>query len=109
MKRLFSYFVVILFAVSSFYAQRPVNEWYWVNPQKGTGGSAKKELLTGIDMVTITKNPEKFVIGENTQSFTAKVTVPPFEMNKYETTYQLWYKVLQEAQKRGYEFANPGQ
>lgn len=109
MKKLFSYFVVILFAVSSFYAQRPVNEWYWVNPQKGTGGSAKKELLTGIDMVTITKVPEKFVIGENTQPFTAKITVSPFEMNKYETTYQLWYKVLQEAQKRGYEFANPGQ
>ena len=101
---------IILTVISTFYAQsRPVNEWYWVNPQKGTGGSAKKELLTGIDMVTITKNPEKFVIGENTQSFTAKVTVPPFEMNKYETTYQLWYKVLQEAQKRGYEFANPGQ
>ena len=52
---------IILTVISTFYAQsRPVNEWYWVNPQKGTGGSAKKELLTGIDMVTITKNPEKF-------------------------------------------------
>lgn len=110
MKKLFFYFIIILIAVSNFYTQsRPVNEWYWVNPQKGTGGNAKKELLNGLDMITITKNPEKFVIGENTQSFTAKVTVAPFEMNKYETTYQLWYKVLQEAQKRGYEFANPGQ
>lgn len=108
-KNLVSFFSLIMI-VSNFYAQsRPVNEWYWVNPQKGTGSNDKKELLTGISMVTITSTPAKFVIGENTQSFTAKVTIPPYEMNKFETTYQLWYKVLQEAQNRGYEFANPGQ
>ena len=110
MKKFLLVFFVLMTNLVTIYAQpKPVNEWYWVNPQKGTGSSAKKELLTGISMVTITETPAKFVIGENTQSFTAKVTVAPYEMNKFETTYQLWYKVLQEAQNRGYEFSNPGQ
>ena len=110
MKKFSVVFFTILLVVSNFYAQpKPVNEWYWVDKQSGTNKDNKTELLTGIDMVTITNVPTKYVIGENTQSFTAKVTVPAYEMNKYETTYQLWYKVLQEAQKRGYEFANPGQ
>ena len=110
MKKFLLVFFVLMTNLVTIYAQpKPVNEWYWVNPQKGTGSSAKKELLTGISMVSITETPAKFVIGENTQSFTAKVTVAPYEMNKFETTYQLWYKVLQEAQNRGYEFSNPGQ
>ena len=110
MKKFLIGFFTVLLIVSNFYSQsKPVNEWYWVNPQKSSGENSKNELLTGISMVTITETPVKYVIGENTQSFTAKVTVAPFQMNKYETTYQLWYKVLQKAQEMGYEFANPGQ
>lgn len=110
MKKFSVLFFTIFLVVSNFYAQpKPVNEWSWVDKQPGSNKDNKTELLTGIDMVTITEIPAKYVIGENTQSFTAKVTVPAYEMNKYETTYQLWYKVLQKAQEMGYEFANPGQ
>ena len=110
MKKISVVFFAIFLIVANFYAQpKPVNEWSWVDKQSGSNKDSKSELLTGIDMVKITEVPAKFVIGENTQSFTAKVTVPAYEMNKYETTYQLWHKVLQKAQEMGYEFANPGQ
>ena len=110
MKKFSVVFFTIFLVVSNFYAQsKPVNEWYWVDKKSGNNKNTKNELLSGISMVTVTEVPSKFVIGENTQSFTAKVTVPPYEMNKYETTYQLWYKVLIKAQEMGYEFANPGQ
>lgn len=103
------FFAVFLLASNLYTQQRPVNEWYWVENQTETEKDNKSELLTGISMVTITETPARYVIGENTQSFTANVTVPPYEMNKYETTYNLWYNVLLAAQEMGYEFANPGQ
>ena len=103
------FFAVFLLVSNLFTQQRPVNEWYWVENQTETEKDNKSELLTGISMVTITETPARYVIGENTQSFTANVTVPPYEMNKYETTYNLWYNVLLAAQEMGYEFANPGQ
>ena len=110
MKKISILFITFLLIVINSYEQpKPVNEWNWVDKQSGSGKNSKTELLTGLSMVTIAETPTKYVIGENTQSFTAKVTVPAFEMNKYETTYQLWYKVLQKAQEMGYEFANPGQ
>ena len=103
------FFAVFLLASNLYTQQRPVNEWYWVENQTETEKDNKSELLTGISMVTITETPARYVIGENTQSFTANVTVPPYEMNKYETTYNLWYNILLTAQEMGYEFANPGQ
>ena len=110
MKKFSVLFFVVFLLVSNLYTQqRPVNEWYWVENQTETEKDNKSELLTGISMVTITETPARYVIGENTQSFTANVTVPPYEMNKYETTYNLWYNVLLAAQEMGYEFANPGQ
>ena len=110
MKKFSVLFFAVFLLVSNLYTQqRPVNEWYWVENQTETEKDNKSELLTGISMVTITETPARYVIGENTQSFTANVTVPPYEMNKYETTYNLWYNVLLAAQEMGYEFANPGQ
>jgi hypothetical protein len=35
-------------------------------------------------------------------------TVSNFSMGKYETTYELWYKVYQWAINNGYTFANAG-
>lgn len=52
---------------------------------------------------------EKFIIGENTQSYTGQRWITHFKMNRYETTYNLWYNVRIEAEKKGYTFANPGQ
>jgi formylglycine-generating enzyme required for sulfatase activity len=36
------------------------------------------------------------------------VTLSPFSIAKYETTYELWYTVQQWALSNGYTFANPG-
>jgi hypothetical protein len=36
------------------------------------------------------------------------VTLSPFKIAKYETTYELWYEVKQWADGEGYTFANPG-
>ncbi len=50
-----------------------------------------------------------FILGQDTQSLSQKRTLKPFSINKYETTYNLWYVTLQKAQSLGYYFQNPGQ
>ncbi|MBO5826666.1 MAG: SUMF1/EgtB/PvdO family nonheme iron enzyme [Treponema sp.] len=50
-----------------------------------------------------------YTIGEDSQSFTARRTLSPFSINKYETTYGLWYQTRILAQEKGYYFQNPGQ
>ena len=69
------------------------------------------ELFGGIDTVSLPPDGAKntFVIGEDSQTYTAVRTVAPFKINKYETTYALWFGVRVEAERRGYVFANPGQ
>ncbi len=61
-----------------------------------------------ISLITFKSNLA-YVIGENTQSYTAKRQLTPFSINKYETTYSLWYSVRVRSEKLGYYFANPGQ
>jgi len=55
------------------------------------------------------KNNLTYVIGEDTQAYTAERTLQPFAINKFETTYSLWYTVKNRAEKIGYYFQNPGQ
>lgn len=50
-----------------------------------------------------------YEIGSGSQTYTAKRYVFPFRLNRYETTYRLWYEVRIWAQQNGYNFANPGQ
>lgn len=50
-----------------------------------------------------------YVIGEDAQSFTARRWITPFEINRYETSYRLWYEVRTWAETQGYVFNNPGQ
>lgn len=50
-----------------------------------------------------------YVIGDKSQSYTAKRWITPFEINRYETTYELWYDTLKIAEELGYKFINPGQ
>lgn len=50
-----------------------------------------------------------YEIGSSTQSFTARRWITSFFMNRYETTYELWYKIKLNACKKGYVFANEGQ
>lgn len=52
---------------------------------------------------------DTYVIGENSQSMTATRWITTFKMNKYETTYNLWYIVRNYAESVGYIFQNPGQ
>jgi formylglycine-generating enzyme required for sulfatase activity len=48
-------------------------------------------------------NQEKGVFIQN-----RTVTLSPFTIAKYETTYELWYEVRQWAKNNGYRFANEG-
>lgn len=74
-------------------------------PQAGT--------FQDVDMVQLADksggNKTDFIIGDNSQSFTEERSVEPFKINKYETTYALWFRIRVEAEKCGYVFANPGQ
>ena len=64
--------------------------------------------LAHISLVTFRSNLT-YTIGEDTQSYTAERTLQPFSINKFETTYSLWYTVKNRAEKIGYNFQNPGQ
>ncbi|GHV82278.1 hypothetical protein AGMMS49991_08360 [Spirochaetia bacterium] len=46
--------------------------------------------------------------GDNLFILSRTVTLSPFTMAKYETTYQLWKEVYDWADANGYTFANPG-
>lgn len=50
-----------------------------------------------------------YVIGDGSQSYTAMRWITPFEINRYETTYELWYETREIAEALGYKFINPGQ
>jgi formylglycine-generating enzyme required for sulfatase activity len=52
---------------------------------------------------------EAFTIGEHNQSVTAQRFIAPFYLNRYETSYRLWYEVLTRSKDMGYVFQNPGQ
>ena len=64
--------------------------------------------FSNISLVTFRSNLS-FTIGEDSQTYTAERQLAPFSINKYETTYLLWYTVLKKAEKIGYVFQNPGQ
>ena len=50
-----------------------------------------------------------FVIGEGSQALQTERKIFAFRMNRFETTYKLWYEVRTWAEKNGYTFRNPGQ
>lgn len=50
-----------------------------------------------------------YIQGEDCQTYTVKRNITPFAMNKYETTYSLWYEIRIKAERLGYVFQNPGQ
>ncbi len=64
--------------------------------------------FNSISLVTF-KTGLTYTIGEDCQSFTAPRTVEAFSINKYETSYELWYQTRVKAEKMGYYFAHPGQ
>lgn len=50
-----------------------------------------------------------YTIGEDVENITSTRYVAPFSINKYETTYGLWYDVRVWGEKNGYYFENLGQ
>ena len=66
-----------------------------------------EESFKALDFVQIPKG--EYVQGEDTESFPVTRKIDAFAMNKYETTYGLWYEVRLKAEARGYVFQNPGQ
>lgn len=50
-----------------------------------------------------------YTIGDGNQSYTAKRWITPFSINRYETTYELWYETRVISEALGYTFLNPGQ
>ena len=55
------------------------------------------------------ENNLSFIMGEGSSLITTERTLKPFAMNKYETTYGLWYDVRVKAEKIGYSFYKKGQ
>ncbi len=72
-----------------------------------------QEDFESISMVLLGPSPEAeydvYTIGDGSQSYTAKRWITPFLMNRYETTYELWYETRIIAEDLGYKFINPGQ
>ncbi len=49
-----------------------------------------------------------YTIGEDSQTYSGTRYLRPFSLNRYETTYNLWYLVVSWAESNGYSFMNPG-
>lgn len=77
------------------------------------GKSSDKSSFSDINLVQLGPQEgvmfDTYVIGENCQSMTASRWITSFKINKYETTYNLWYIVRTYAEEKGYVFQNPGQ
>ena len=62
-----------------------------------------------LSLVTF-KSGLTYIQGKDTQTETVQRELKPFSINKYETTYGLWYDTRTRAEKTlGYYFQNPGQ
>lgn len=77
--------------------------------EKVTPKNDKESDFEPFDEVLVTEKEAEFIIGEGLFLDVAKRKIRPFYMNKYETTYKLWFSVKEAAEKIGYHFANPGQ
>ncbi len=78
--------------------------------------SSKEKVINfeAISMVNMGPNDrhivyDTYIIGDGSQSYTAPRWIKPFKMNRYETTYQLWYEVRIISQELGYNYKNKGE
>ena len=69
------------------------------------------EYLWGINPVQMVNFEDNlsFSMGHDSQAIPVDRELKPFSINKFETTYSLWYIVKKEAEKIGYKFQNAGQ
>ncbi|MDR1784965.1 MAG: formylglycine-generating enzyme family protein [Spirochaetaceae bacterium] len=71
--------------------------------------SSGSYLFLHTDFIPLAQDGETFIIGEHAQAYTALRAPAPFFMNRYETSYRLWWDVRVRAEALGYVFQNPGQ
>lgn len=77
-----------------------------------TAGSSTYYEYNPISLVRLASDNGKYdvyEIGEGNQSYTAKRWIEPFSINRYETTYELWYETRVISEALGYTYLNPGQ
>ncbi len=67
------------------------------------------ERFVAVNMVTF-RTHLSYIIGNDVQAYPTPRTLKPFSINKYETSYELWYQVRKQAEAEyDYVFENPGQ
>lgn len=67
------------------------------------------DKFSALNMVTF-RTHLTYVMGNDAQAYPSARTLKPFSINKYETTYELWYTVRVKAEEElDYVFNNPGQ
>lgn len=71
-------------------------------------GVFAQSTFTPISLVTF-RSKLSYEQGGGVQSNTVQRNLDPFSINKYETSYGLWYQTRIKAEKIGYYFENPGQ
>ena len=69
-------------------------------------GLSAESKFSHISFVTFKSNLT-YIIGEDCQTLTAERKLKPFSINRYETTYGLWYQTRVAAEDLGYYFENP--
>lgn len=72
-----------------------------------THDSPKEKKFNPMSFVSFTYS-QVYEMGQNVQSTTVQREIKPFLINKYETTYSLWYSIRRRAEKIGYSFSNKG-
>ncbi|MCR4736183.1 MAG: formylglycine-generating enzyme family protein [Treponema sp.] len=74
-----------------------------------TGLMFAADRFSALNMVTF-RTHLSYVIGKDVQAYPSVRTLKPFSINKYETSYELWYNVRVMAERElKYVFNNPGQ
>lgn len=108
MKKVFFVFLVSL--QTFFFADENFRSAKEINSSRFLEWETEKKFLA-LDFVSLGDDifSRSFIIGEGAQNYTAYRTVSPFKINKFETTYRLWYDTKIAAEKLGYVFQNPGQ
>ncbi len=92
----------------------PVNDSRWLDLPDGM--PIIRFFSPGLEMITTGPDTasgiiyDTFIIGENMEAFAEPRSITPFAINRYETTYLLWYTVRTDAELNlNYHFENPGQ
>lgn len=116
-RKLFFILIISCFSIVGLLAQnfeKPVNTSKWLDYgeyKKDLAKTYRESIFSSIKTLDfVSFESDSFEIGEGTESITAKRTIYPFKINRYETSYKLWYSVRTSAEAMfGYYFENPGQ